>query len=34
LSDRYDEKGDITRPGYVIYERKKGADGKPTYAEK
>ena len=30
----YDEKGDITRPDYVIYEWKKGADGKPTYAEK
>jgi branched-chain amino acid transport system substrate-binding protein len=34
LSDRYDEKGDFTRPGNVVYEWKKGADGKPTYAEK
>lgn len=30
----YDAKGDITRPDYVIYEWKKGADGKPTYGEK
>jgi branched-chain amino acid transport system substrate-binding protein len=30
----YDAKGDPTRPDYVIYEWKKGADGKPTYFEK
>lgn len=30
----YDAKGDITRPDYVIYEWKKGEDGKPTYFEK
>ncbi len=29
----YDAKGDITRPDYVIYEWKKGDDGKPTYAQ-
>ena len=30
---KYDKKGDITRPDYVIYTRKKGADGKVTYVE-
>lgn len=30
----YDSKGDITRPDYVIYEWRKGDDGKPMYAEK
>ncbi|MET2828512.1 branched-chain amino acid ABC transporter substrate-binding protein [Mesorhizobium shangrilense] len=30
----YDAKGDPTRPDYVIYEWKKGEDGKPTYFEK
>ncbi|AMS43695.1 MULTISPECIES: branched-chain amino acid ABC transporter substrate-binding protein [Aminobacter] len=30
----YDAKGDITRPDYVIYEWKRGDDGKPTYAQK
>ncbi|WP_426131347.1 branched-chain amino acid ABC transporter substrate-binding protein [Pararhizobium sp. PWRC1-1] len=30
----YDAKGDITRPDYVIYEWRKGDDGKPTYFEK
>ena len=29
----YDKKGDITRPDYVIYTWKKGADGKITYVE-
>ncbi|RFC68668.1 MULTISPECIES: branched-chain amino acid ABC transporter substrate-binding protein [Mesorhizobium] len=29
----YDAKGDITRPDYVIYEWKKGEDGKPTYSQ-
>ena len=29
----YDEKGDSTRPGYVMYEWKKGDDGKYTYVE-
>jgi branched-chain amino acid transport system substrate-binding protein len=28
----YDKKGDITRPDYVMYEWKKGADGKIDYA--
>ncbi len=27
----YDKKGDITRPDYVMYEWKKGADGKIDY---
>jgi len=27
----YDKKGDITRPDYVLYEWKKGADGKIDY---
>ncbi|MFB2550059.1 branched-chain amino acid ABC transporter substrate-binding protein [Ensifer soli] len=30
----FDEKGDITRPDYVMYEWKKGDDGKFTYVEK
>jgi branched-chain amino acid transport system substrate-binding protein len=30
----FDEKGDITNPDYVMYEWKKGDDGKYTYAEK
>jgi branched-chain amino acid transport system substrate-binding protein len=30
----YDSKGDITRPDYVLYEWKKGDDGKYTYFEK
>jgi branched-chain amino acid transport system substrate-binding protein len=30
----YDEKGDITRPDYVMYEWKKGDDGKYSYFEK
>ncbi|TPK73614.1 branched-chain amino acid ABC transporter substrate-binding protein [Mesorhizobium sp. B2-4-15] len=30
----YDAKGDPTRPDYVIYEWKKGEDGKPTYFQK
>jgi branched-chain amino acid transport system substrate-binding protein len=30
----YDSKGDITRPDYVIYEWRKGDDGKLTYFEK
>jgi branched-chain amino acid transport system substrate-binding protein len=30
----YDAKGDINRPDYVIYEWRKGEDGKPTYFEK
>jgi branched-chain amino acid transport system substrate-binding protein len=29
----YDAKGDITRPDYVLYEWKKGDDGKFTYFE-
>ncbi|MBY0612117.1 MAG: branched-chain amino acid ABC transporter substrate-binding protein [Beijerinckiaceae bacterium] len=29
----YDKKGDITRPDYVMYTWKKGADGKITYIE-
>jgi branched-chain amino acid transport system substrate-binding protein len=29
----YDKKGDITRPDYVMYVWKKGADGKITYSE-
>ncbi len=29
----YDAKGDITRPDYVMYTWKKGADGKITYIE-
>jgi branched-chain amino acid transport system substrate-binding protein len=29
----FDEKGDITRPDYVMYTWKKGDDGKYTYAE-
>ena len=29
----YDAKGDITRPDYVLYEWKKGDDGKYTYFE-
>lgn len=29
----YDAKGDITRPDYVMYTWKKGADGKITYVE-
>ena len=27
----FDKKGDITKPDYVIYEWKKGADGKIDY---
>jgi branched-chain amino acid transport system substrate-binding protein len=30
----YNEKGDITRPDYVMYQWKKGDDGKYTYFEK
>jgi branched-chain amino acid transport system substrate-binding protein len=30
----YNEKGDITRPDYVMYEWRKGDDGKYTYFEK
>ncbi|BCH14177.1 branched chain amino acid ABC transporter substrate-binding protein [Mesorhizobium sp. L-2-11] len=30
----YDEKGDPTLPGYVMYEWKKGDDGKYTYVQK
>jgi branched-chain amino acid transport system substrate-binding protein len=30
----FNEKGDITRPDYVMYEWKKGDDGKYTYFEK
>ncbi len=30
----YDSKGDITRPDYVIYEWRRGDDGKPTYFQK
>ncbi len=29
----YDKKGDITRPDYVMYTWRKGADGKVTYVE-
>ena len=29
----FDEKGDITRPDYVMYTWKKGDDGKYTYVE-
>ena len=29
----FDKKGDITRPDYVVYVWKKGADGKITYTE-
>ena len=29
----FDKKGDITRPDYVLYTWKKGADGKITYVE-
>ena len=29
----FDKKGDITRPDYVVYVWKKGADGKITYEE-
>jgi branched-chain amino acid transport system substrate-binding protein len=29
----YDKKGDITRPDYVMYTWKKGADGKVTYVQ-
>jgi branched-chain amino acid transport system substrate-binding protein len=29
----YDEKGDITRPDYVMYTWKKGDDGKYTYSQ-
>ncbi|MEJ1117165.1 branched-chain amino acid ABC transporter substrate-binding protein [Phyllobacterium sp. CCNWLW109] len=31
---RFNSKGDVTRPDYIIYEWKKGEDGKPTYFEK
>ena len=30
---KYDKKGDITRPDYVMYTWKKGADGKVTYVQ-
>ena len=30
---KYDKKGDITRPDYVMYTWKKGADGKITYVQ-
>ncbi|TIU02557.1 MAG: ABC transporter substrate-binding protein, partial [Mesorhizobium sp.] len=30
----YDAKGDPTLPGYVMYEWKKGDDGKYTYIQK
>ena len=30
----YDAKGDPTLPGYIMYEWKKGADGKYTYIQK
>jgi branched-chain amino acid transport system substrate-binding protein len=30
---KYDKKGDITRPDYVMYTWKKGADGKVTYIQ-
>ena len=29
----FDEKGDITRPDYVLYTWKKGEDGKYTYSQ-
>ncbi len=29
----FDKKGDITRPDYVVYTWKKGADGKITYVQ-
>jgi branched-chain amino acid transport system substrate-binding protein len=29
----FDNKGDITRPDYVVYTWKKGADGKITYVQ-
>ena len=29
----FDKKGDITRPDYVVYVWKKGADGKITYVQ-
>ena len=29
----FDKKGDITRPDYVMYTWKKGADGKITYVQ-
>ncbi|WP_267428242.1 branched-chain amino acid ABC transporter substrate-binding protein [Methylobacterium sp. GC_Met_2] len=29
----YDKKGDITQPAYIMYEWKKGADGKIDYAD-
>jgi branched-chain amino acid transport system substrate-binding protein len=28
----YDKKGDITRPDYIMYDWKKGADGKIDYS--
>jgi branched-chain amino acid transport system substrate-binding protein len=28
----YDKKGDITRPDYIMYVWKKGADGNITYS--
>ena len=30
---KFDKKGDITRPDYVMYTWKKGADGKITYIQ-
>jgi branched-chain amino acid transport system substrate-binding protein len=30
---KYDKKGDITRPDYVMYTWKKGADGKISYSQ-
>ena len=30
---KFDKKGDITRPDYVMYTWKKGADGKITYVQ-
>ena len=30
---KYDKKGDITRPDYVMYTWKKGADGKISYVQ-
>lgn len=30
---KFDKKGDITRPDYVVYTWKKGADGKTTYVQ-
>ncbi|HVW57750.1 MAG TPA: branched-chain amino acid ABC transporter substrate-binding protein, partial [Rhizobiaceae bacterium] len=29
----FNEKGDITRPDYVMYKWAKGSDGKYTYSE-